>query len=84
MFSNVKARNDRATYREHNEAVQAGALTLAKRIRDANPDLFPRVLVEVRGGVAYVTADGGVHFVVVDYDNEPDAIVPEKFQGLSE
>ena len=83
MFSDIKGRNDRATYQEYNEAVRDGNVFLARRIRDANPDLFPRVLVEVRGGVAYVTADPGVHFTVVDYDNEPGAKVPAQFQGLS-
>lgn len=31
----------RATLREYDEAVQDGNVALAKRIQDANPDLFP-------------------------------------------
>ncbi len=40
-----------------------------------------RVLVEVRGGVAYIAADPGIEVCLVDYDNDPDAEIPEEFQS---
>ena len=36
-----------ATLREYDEAVQDGNMDLAKRIQDANPDLFPRTLEDL-------------------------------------
>ncbi len=42
----------------------------------------PRVLVEVSGGVAWTTQTPDVEVLVIDYDNEPDAVVPEEFKGL--
>ena len=80
-----KSINDRATIREYEEALEAGNAALAKRIREANPDLFPfqRALIQVSGGVAYVTVDPGVKYVVVDYDNDPDTVVPVEFADLA-
>lgn len=46
---------------------------------DLNP---PRVLVEVRGGCAEVFATPDISIWFVDYDNEPDALVPEEFRAL--
>jgi hypothetical protein len=48
------------------------------------PPMYPmkRVLVQVRGGVADVTADDGVLIEVVDYDNEPDAEIADDFAYL--
>ena len=37
----------------------------------------PQVLIEVRGGVAYYETHGDVDVFLVDYDNEPDAEIPE-------
>ena len=43
----------------------------------------PRVLVTVKGGVATVYAiPGTADVLVVDYDNEPDAEVPHRFQEI--
>ena len=42
MFGGTKELNDRATLREYREAVEEGNISLAKRIMDANPDLFPK------------------------------------------
>ena len=72
----------RAVMSEYEEAVSGRHWLLAGRIRSANPDLFPRVLVEVRGGIAYVSADPGVHCEIVDYDNEPSATVSRHFADL--
>ena len=36
-----------ATLREYDEAVQDGNMDLAKRIQDANPDLFPHTLEDL-------------------------------------
>ena len=44
----------------------------------------PRVLVVVRGGVAYVCADDRADVFVIDYDNEPEAVVPEKYSDLAQ
>ena len=73
-----------AVRREHQEAVADGNVALAQRIRTANPDLFDtaRVLVEIRGGVAYVAAHGNVKVSIVDYDNFPEATIPVAFRDL--
>lgn len=41
-----------------------------------------RVLVLVRGGVAEVFADESVQVFLLDYDNEPDRSIPNKFIDL--
>lgn len=41
-----------------------------------------RVLVLVRGGVAEVFADDSVQVFLLDYDNEPDKSIPDKFIDL--
>lgn len=43
----------------------------------------PRVLVEVHGGCADVHADPGVRVCLIDYDNDPDAVIPVAFHGLA-
>lgn len=43
----------------------------------------PRVLVEVSGGCAEIFADPGVRVCLIDYDNAPDAEIPEGFRGLT-
>ena len=43
----------------------------------------PRVLITVRGGVADpATDESDLDLCLVDYDNEPDATVPERFNRL--
>lgn len=44
----------------------------------------PRVLVEVSGGVASVSADNGVRVHLVDYDNKPDAEIPAEFNRFDQ
>lgn len=41
-----------------------------------------RVLITVKGGVADYVTDGDVSVALVDYDNEPDAEIPEGFEDL--
>ena len=41
-----------------------------------------RVLITVRGGVTDFVTDGNVEVALVDYDNEPDAKIPEGFSDL--
>jgi len=41
-----------------------------------------RVLVTVLGGVPYIQATGGVDVLIVDFDNEPDAIIPSEYKSL--
>ena len=43
---------------------------------------IPRVLVIVRGGVAEIIADETANVFVVDYDNEPEAVIPNKYNDL--
>jgi hypothetical protein len=43
-----------------------------------------RVLVTVRGGVVDLTADRGVQVVVLDYDENPEALAPNDFSDLAE
>lgn len=47
-------------------------------------DLYPvpTVLVEVRGGVAEAFSRGHVDVLIVDYDNEPKACVPDRFRRM--
>ena len=42
----------------------------------------PRVVIIVRGGVAEYCNDEGVDVLLMDYDNQPDAVVPAQFQDL--
>jgi len=42
-----------------------------------------KVLVEVNGGCVEYSSYGNVDVLVIDYDAEPDAEIPEEFQGLS-
>jgi hypothetical protein len=42
-----------------------------------------RVLITVEGGCADYCSAGHVEVLLIDYDNEPDAEIPEEFQGLS-
>ena len=42
----------------------------------------PRVVIIVRGGVAEYFKDEGVDVCLVDYDNQPDFQLPEKYQDL--
>lgn len=44
--------------------------------------MYTKCLVIVRGGCAEVYAEKDVDAVVVDFDNEPDAVCPEGFEGL--
>ena len=46
------------------------------------PEPPKRVLVWVRGGVADGVWEPGVEVLLVDYDNEPDAEIPDEFQRL--
>lgn len=53
-----------------------------------NPPKPSKVLVQVRGGVAEVSADDGVEVLVLDYDNgsnldDPNDGVPEEFRHLT-
>lgn len=41
-----------------------------------------RVLILVRGGVAEAFADESVQVFLLDYDNEPDRSIPDKFIDL--
>ncbi len=41
-----------------------------------------RVLITVRGGVADYLTDGNVKVALIDYDNEPNAEIPEEFSDL--
>jgi len=41
-----------------------------------------RVLVLVRGGVAEVFADDSSQIFMLDYDNEPDGSIPDRFIDL--
>ena len=41
-----------------------------------------RVLIEVRGGVARLQHDDEVNVYLVDYDDEPDAEVPNDFKNV--
>lgn len=50
--------------------------------QDICPNENPRVLILVRGGVAEFVADPGVDVFVVDYDNDPDAILPSNCNDL--
>lgn len=44
----------------------------------------PRVLIQVYGGVADYICDEGVDVELIDYDNEPDAEIPERFRDLQD
>ena len=81
VFETIQAA---AVCREYREALEDGNLALADRIRRINPDVFNRVLVEVSGGMAQVSADPGIRVLIVDYDNEPEAEVPAEFLGLAD
>jgi hypothetical protein len=62
------------------------AITLLEggTIEDVNgPDNPAKVLVEVRGGCVEYSSSGNVDVHVIDYDNEPDAEIPEEFMGMS-
>lgn len=51
---------------------------------EANADpVQPRVLIEISRGLADYSTAGNVEVCLIDYDNEPDAEVPEEFQGFS-
>ncbi len=41
-----------------------------------------RVLITIRGGAADYVTDGHVSVAMIDYDNEPDAMIPEEFRDL--
>ena len=41
-----------------------------------------RVLITVEGGIADYVTDGNVEVALIDYDNEPDAKIPEEFSDL--
>ena len=41
-----------------------------------------RVLILIRGGVAEVFADDSSQVFLLDYDNEPDGSVPDRFIDL--
>lgn len=45
-------------------------------------ELRTRVLIIVRGGVAYSFSDSNVNVLTVDYDNDPDASISEDFVDL--
>ena len=41
-----------------------------------------RVLITVSGGVAEHVSDGNVDVELIDYDNEPKAVIPALFAGM--
>lgn len=49
---------------------------------EQRPKRINRVLVLVRGGVAEVFADDLAQVFLVDYDNEPDKSIPDRFVDL--
>ena len=47
-------------------------------------NMLKKVLIIVRGGVADYSADDGVLVELIDYDNDPDAEIPEDFKHLAQ
>lgn len=42
----------------------------------------PKVLVIVRGGVPEIVADKEVDVLLLDYDNDPEGVIPEEYLRL--
>ena len=51
-------------------------------IRESTGRKNPRVLIIVNGGVAEYVADSEADVYMIDFDNEPNATVPDKFIDL--
>lgn len=49
---------------------------------EQKPNRNNRVLILIRGGVAEVFADDSSQVFLLDYDNEPDGSVPDRFIDL--
>lgn len=49
-----------------------------------NHDDRPQILITISGGVADVFADPNIHWEIIDYDDNPDAKIPDDFIALVE
>ena len=44
----------------------------------------PKVYIQINGGICYWNSEGDVDVHVIDFDNTPDASIPDAFKHLSE
>lgn len=66
------------------QVIDAITLLEGGTIEDVNgPDNPAKVLVEVRGGCVEYSSAGNVDLHVINYDDDPDAEIPDEFDGLS-